>query len=156
MNRKTRRARDAEARRKRNEADPKRKRANVPPMTLEEKLYRAYGASAKWRNFKGDPMPSWESLPPHIKRHWQAVAVETQNFAREAMVETIKDMVERNVGDATDDAQADLEAGKAPRVTREGERFKVAEQARPGLGEAHDETPPPDSGEVVETVEIKS
>ena len=92
MNRKTRRAEQARERRERNAADPSRKRANVPPMTLEEKLYRAYGASAQWRNFKGDPMPKWEGLPPHIKRHWQAVAVEVQK-----------------VGDAPADAQADPE-----------------------------------------------
>lgn len=150
MNRKTRRAKEAAERRARNAADPNRKRENVPPMTLEERLYRAYGASAQWRNFKGDPMPSWGSLPPHIKRHWQAVAVETQNFAREAMVETIKDMVKRNVGDATDDAQADLEAGEAPRVAREGEKYKI--KTKPIV---HDPNEPSLEDGVAVEVEIK-
>lgn len=37
-------------------------------------FYHAYGASAEWKNYQGNPMPSWYELPANIQRHWFAVA----------------------------------------------------------------------------------
>lgn len=41
--------------------------------------YEAYGESAGWKNFAGNPMPQWDELPPKIQEHWgraaQAIAL---------------------------------------------------------------------------------
>ena len=36
--------------------------------------YRAYAASTGNKNFRGDPMPSFEELPQPIKTAWEAAA----------------------------------------------------------------------------------
>lgn len=41
---------------------------------LARKGYEAYGDSSTWRNFRGDPMPTWDQLPLPIKDHWVAAA----------------------------------------------------------------------------------
>ena len=44
--------------------------------------YEAYAAETNWKNFRGDPMPSWNELPDTIQRAWmaatQAVLVDEQ------------------------------------------------------------------------------
>ena len=45
---------------------------------LAKLLYEAYGASAEWKNYRGDPMPTWDALPENIQRHWRAVAAEAE------------------------------------------------------------------------------
>lgn len=37
--------------------------------------YDAYGEAAGWKNFRGDPMPSWDELPSHIRRYWCHAAI---------------------------------------------------------------------------------
>lgn len=36
--------------------------------------YRAYAASTGNKNFRGEPMPQWESLPRQIQIAWEAAA----------------------------------------------------------------------------------
>ena len=49
-----------------------------PLMTaphLAKLAYEAYGNVTGHKNFQGDPMPSWEELPPRIQLAWDAAAV---------------------------------------------------------------------------------
>jgi hypothetical protein len=39
---------------------------------LAQIAYQAYGDKAGWKAFHGDPMPTWQSLPPHIQERWIA------------------------------------------------------------------------------------
>lgn len=41
---------------------------------LDQVAYAAYGQSTGGYNFRGDPMPEWEDLPPEIQAAWQAAA----------------------------------------------------------------------------------
>ena len=34
--------------------------------------YEAYGDFAQWKNYRGDPMPRWDDLPPTIRDAWYA------------------------------------------------------------------------------------
>lgn len=36
--------------------------------------YNAYGDVADWKNYAGDPMPTWDELPEHIRVKWTASA----------------------------------------------------------------------------------
>jgi hypothetical protein len=36
--------------------------------------YAAYGRTVQQKNFRGEPMPSWEDLPVEIHRAWSAAA----------------------------------------------------------------------------------
>lgn len=44
--------------------------------SLPERAYTAYGASAGWQNFRGEPMPEWQSLPEQTRKHWEAAVGE--------------------------------------------------------------------------------
>lgn len=33
--------------------------------------YEAYGEQMKWKNFLGEPMPTWDDLPLPIKAGWE-------------------------------------------------------------------------------------
>lgn len=37
-------------------------------------LYNEYGRSAEWKNFQGNPMPTWQELPVTTREHWIEVA----------------------------------------------------------------------------------
>lgn len=41
---------------------------------LGRSQYEVYGASVGWKNFQGNPMPTWEALPDTIRSAWAAVA----------------------------------------------------------------------------------
>lgn len=43
-------------------------------ISVEISLYNAYGDSAGWKNFRGEPMPKWDDLPNEIQENWRAVA----------------------------------------------------------------------------------
>ena len=32
--------------------------------------YQSYGDSVNWKNFQGNPMPTWDDLPIHIRQAW--------------------------------------------------------------------------------------
>jgi hypothetical protein len=36
--------------------------------------YAAYGDTVDHKNFRGDPMPEWDDLPPRIQDAWRAAA----------------------------------------------------------------------------------
>lgn len=38
---------------------------------LARSAYLAYGDGAKWRNFRGDPMPQWDDLPAPQQACWR-------------------------------------------------------------------------------------
>jgi hypothetical protein len=46
--------------------------------------YRAYAASTGNKNFRGDPMPAWEELPPAIRTAWEAAARQVDYCGRQA------------------------------------------------------------------------
>lgn len=39
-----------------------------------ERAYQAYGNKADWKNFQGNPMPTWEDLPENIRTYWTEAA----------------------------------------------------------------------------------
>ena len=47
---------------------------------LARYAYGAYGDNALWKNFRGEAMPVWESLPPEIQDNWRAVAREMRSL----------------------------------------------------------------------------
>lgn len=48
--------------------------AQINNKSLAVELYRCYGDSADWKNYKGDKMPDYGDLPENIKKHWEEVA----------------------------------------------------------------------------------
>lgn len=46
--------------------------AVLDPDALARKAYAAYGASTGNKNFRGDPMPTFDALPDAIKAAWRA------------------------------------------------------------------------------------
>lgn len=51
---------------------------NALALEDAQTAYQAYGDSAEWRNFRGEPMPSWPVLPPATRQHWVAAAAATR------------------------------------------------------------------------------
>ena len=43
-------------------------------VTLAENMYAAYGKTTDYKNFRGDPMPTWEELPEPQKTAWFAAS----------------------------------------------------------------------------------
>jgi hypothetical protein len=41
--------------------------------------YQAYGDKAEWKNYQGNPMPTWDALPENIKTYWVAAAQAIKN-----------------------------------------------------------------------------
>lgn len=57
----------------------------MEPITIAQlarQLYDAYGQSAGWKNFQGNPMPTWEELPNNIRANWSASARECVRMAK--------------------------------------------------------------------------
>ena len=56
---------------------------SVPPKTGDEcarEAYNRYGSVTDFKNFRGDPMPAWDALPPKIQEAWVAAAtIPTEN-----------------------------------------------------------------------------
>lgn len=44
------------------------------PEPLARKGYHAYGGITEHKNYKGDPMPKFDELPPKIQAAWTAFA----------------------------------------------------------------------------------
>lgn len=42
--------------------------------TMARKAYHAYGVVTEFRNYKGDPMPKFDELPPKIQEAWVGFA----------------------------------------------------------------------------------
>lgn len=42
--------------------------------------YQMYGKSVDFKNYQGNPMPSWEELPDAIKTAWEAAAEGVANL----------------------------------------------------------------------------
>lgn len=47
---------------------------------LARVAYAAYGDTAGWKNFRGDPMPEWENLGSSIQTCWIMAASAVRNF----------------------------------------------------------------------------
>lgn len=41
-------------------------------LTRAATAYRAYGDSSSWKNYQGNPIPTWDDLPEAIRTHWVA------------------------------------------------------------------------------------
>lgn len=54
--------------------------------TLCQLAYEAYAASAGWQNYKGEPMPVWDALPPHIQAHWSAAATAVKERSQRVLL----------------------------------------------------------------------
>lgn len=62
----------------------------MPTITWEkvgEVAYQAYGDSAKWKNFLGDPMPKWDELPQEIKNHWREASQAAFDYVNHLIIE---------------------------------------------------------------------
>lgn len=46
----------------------------MDPYNLAREAYDAYGAVTDHKNFRGEPMPAFDDLPPTIKEAWRAAA----------------------------------------------------------------------------------
>lgn len=47
----------------------------IPADEVRARLaYAAYGEVTHFKNFRGDDMPAWESLPPLVQTAWIAAA----------------------------------------------------------------------------------
>ena len=44
------------------------------PLTLAQAAYHAYGQVTDFKNFRGDPMPTWDELGERIHQAWIAAA----------------------------------------------------------------------------------
>ncbi len=43
-------------------------------LHLAQVAYKAYGQTTNFLNFQGNPMPTWEALPPKIQEAWIAAS----------------------------------------------------------------------------------
>jgi hypothetical protein len=43
---------------------------------MARKAYAAYGQTTDYKNFQGNPMPTWDALPEAIRTAWKAAAEE--------------------------------------------------------------------------------
>ena len=39
-------------------------------LHLAKIAYQAYGITAEWKNYRGDPMPTWDGLGERIQTCW--------------------------------------------------------------------------------------
>lgn len=46
----------------------------MEPVELAREMYNVYGDAARWMNYAGLPMPTWETLPDAIRGYWTASA----------------------------------------------------------------------------------
>jgi len=46
-------------------------------LEITRVAYRAYGDAVEWRNYRGDPMPDFDSLPSRIRGAWLASTIAT-------------------------------------------------------------------------------
>jgi hypothetical protein len=46
-------------------------------LEISRVAYRAFGDAVDWKNFRGDPMPDFDSLPPRIRGAWLASTIAT-------------------------------------------------------------------------------
>lgn len=49
---------------------------------LAETAYQAYGEQAGWKNYQGNPMPTWNDLPEAIRLCWLAAALAVEHKTR--------------------------------------------------------------------------
>lgn len=52
-------------------------------LDLAREMYLSYGEVTGFRNFQGDPMPSWPELGETIQKAWIAAATTAYNLSRE-------------------------------------------------------------------------
>lgn len=50
--------------------------------TLGEIAYDAYGKTTDYKNFMGNPMPTWGDLPPKIKEAWENAALKVAEITK--------------------------------------------------------------------------
>ena len=55
----------------------------VSMVELAQHAYDAYGQAVGWLNYRGDPMPKWENLPPAIQAAWRAATQAIVDVVRE-------------------------------------------------------------------------
>ena len=53
---------------------------------IAEEGYKAYAAHSGNVNFQGNPMPTWENLPPAIREHWEAAVRHVGNLCRDGRI----------------------------------------------------------------------
>lgn len=60
-------------------------------LDITRLAYKAYGDTVEWMNFRGDPMPTFDELPPRIREAWVAstcAAIEAHELGRETKAES--------------------------------------------------------------------
>lgn len=53
-------------------------------VSLGQAAYKAYGDQVGWKNFRGDPMPSWDDLTYEIQDGWISAALAVARLANPA------------------------------------------------------------------------
>jgi hypothetical protein len=48
--------------------------SEIDPVEPAKRAYQAYGDKAEWKNFRGDPMPTWDALGERIQGCWIVAA----------------------------------------------------------------------------------
>jgi hypothetical protein len=53
-----------------------------PTITTEQlaqSAYEAYGYNRAWKDYRGNPMPQWDTLPRHIQVGWMAAVTQVKS-----------------------------------------------------------------------------
>lgn len=77
--------------------------------------YEAYGADREWKNYAGDPMPTWEELPTPQRQAWiAATSAITVKHLGEVYDDLAKPSATKMIDAMKLPAEADPLAGLAP------------------------------------------
>ena len=41
---------------------------------LARRMYQVYAQHADWKDYRGEPLPNFDEMKPHIRSHWEHVA----------------------------------------------------------------------------------
>lgn len=61
---------------------------------LARQAYEAYGATTDYKNFMGDPMPTWRELPLRIREAWVAASLRVRDVVLTEFLLTFESMLE--------------------------------------------------------------
>jgi len=89
---------------------------------LARQAYEAYGATTDHKNFLGQPMPTWEQLPPKIQQAWVAASLRVRDVSLTEFLLTFESMLElarQQGGLDTSSVEAAIRAFLSPHASTE-------------------------------------
>lgn len=66
-------------------------------IQLAQVAYNSYGSVTDYKNFQGNPMPSWEQLPPKIQEAWIAASETCYNAGRIDGISSMQQSIHHNI-----------------------------------------------------------